>query len=57
MVNCDLVGFLCTQVRVDQAFFRKAGGQAGNDVTFSNYVTFSLNVRRHVNMLPCEQAI
>ena len=27
---------------VDQTFFiRQAGGQAGNDVTFSNYVTFS----------------
>ena len=30
--------------RVDQAFFhkadRQAGGKAGNDVTFLNYVTF-----------------
>ena len=25
-------------VRVDQAFFHKAGGQAGNDITFLNYV-------------------
>ena len=35
------MGVLCIQARVDQAFFHEAGGRAGNDVTFSNYVTFS----------------
>ena len=52
VVDCDLVGVLCTQARVKPAFFHKvdgqASGRAGNDITFSNYITFSLQVIRHV---------
>ena len=39
--ECHVAGFLCTEARVDQAFFHKAGGQAGRLAVTLHFTTTS----------------